>query len=113
MKCRYEHCIGTSILCGRYYDKLIKNSKQTITMSDEDVKKYRLCVVVAGLLHDIGHCTLGHSYPQYVKELKKKEPTEHEEIGVEIIQRMLKRENLKEAFRKRGLGETVVIFFCP
>ena len=51
-------------------------------MSDEEIKKYRLCVVVAGLLHDIGHCVLGHSYPRYAKNRGVTEITEHETMGI-------------------------------
>ena len=74
-------------------------------MSDEENEKYRMCVVVAGLLHDIGHCVLGHSYPKYVKNCTKLEPTEHETMGILIIKRLLKREDIWNAFCENGLDE--------
>ena len=102
---RFEHCIGTSYLCGKYYDELIKHSKRVNNMNDEEIEKYRLCVVVAGLLHDIGHCVLGHSYPKYVKNCTKLEPTEHETMGILIIKRLLKRNDIWNAFCENGLNE--------
>ena len=81
LKNRYEHCIGTSYLCGKYYDELIKHSNQPLGMNEEEIRQYRRCVVIAGLLHDIGHCVLGHSYPTYVKNCTNKEPIEHETPG--------------------------------
>lgn len=75
-------------------------------MRDEERRNYRLCVVVAGLLHDIGHCVLGHSYPQYVKMCKKEPPTEHETMGIQILAKsLLAREDIKNAFDERGLDK--------
>ena len=76
-----------------------------INMNEEEKKKYRMCVVVAGLLHDIGHCVLGHSYPKYVKNCTKLEPTEHETMGILIIKRLLKRNDIWNAFCENGLDE--------
>ena len=92
-------------MCGKYYDELIKHSKRVINMNDEEIEKYRLCVVVAGLLHDIGHCVLGHSYPKYVKNCTKLEPTEHETKGILIIKRLLKRNDIWNAFCENGLNK--------
>ena len=74
-------------------------------MNEEKKKKYRLCVVVAGLLHDIGHCVFGHSYPKYVRKCTKLEPTEHETMGILIIKRLLKRNDIWNAFFENGLNE--------
>ena len=102
---RYEHCIGTSYLCGWYFDELIKHSKQDISMNGEE-KKYRLCVIVAGLLHDIGHCVLGHSYPQYAKMFTTSKITEHEKMGIKIFRRLEQRHEINDAFRQQGLDAT-------
>ena len=100
---RYEHCIGTSYLCGKYYDELIKHSNQPLGMNEEEIGQYRRCVVIAGLLHDIGHCVLGHSYPTYVKNCTNKEPIEHETMGILIFQRLLEREDISRVFHSRKL----------
>lgn len=100
---RYEHCIGTSYLCGKYYDELIKHSNQPLGMNEEEIRQYRRCVVIAGLLHDIGHCVLGHSYPTYVKNCTKKEPIEHETMGILIFKRLLEREDISRVFHSRKL----------
>ena len=75
-------------------------------MNDEEIEKYRMCVVVAGLLHDIGHCVLGHSYPQYVKMFRNSKITEHETMGIEIFRRLLQHEEINDAFRQQGLDAT-------
>ena len=106
MSSRYEHCIGTSILCGWFFDELVTHSKRVINMNDEEIEKYRMCVVVAGLLHDIGHCVLGHSYPQYVKMFRNSRITEHETMGIEIFRRLLQHEEINDAFRQQGLDAT-------
>ena len=36
---RYEHCIGTSYLCGKYYDELIKHSNQPLGMNEEEIRQ--------------------------------------------------------------------------
>ena len=75
-------------------------------MNEEKKKKYRMCVVVAGLLHDIGHCVLGHSYPQYVKMFRNTKITEHETMGIEIFRRLLQHEEIKSVFHGQGLDAT-------
>ncbi|KAK8830462.1 hypothetical protein WA577_000458 [Blastocystis sp. JDR] len=109
---RYEHCIGTSILCGWFFDELVTHSKRVINMNDEEIEKYRMCVVVAGLLHDIGHCVLGHSYPQYVKMFRNSKITEHETMGIEIFRRLLQHEEIKIAFHGQGLDATYQDCIC-
>ncbi|KAM7454162.1 hypothetical protein BLSTO_05082 [Blastocystis sp. subtype 1] len=72
-------------------------------MNEEEIRQYRRCVVIAGLLHDIGHCVLGHSYPTYVKNCTKKEPIEHETMGILIFQRLLEREDISRVVHSRKL----------
>ena len=72
-------------------------------MNEEEVRKYRLCIVVAGLLHDIGHCVLGHSYPTYVKNCTNQEPLEHETMGILIFKRLLKKGDILNVFQSMGL----------
>ena len=100
----YEHCIGTCILSGKYYDNLTKNYND---FSTKDKEKYRLCVMIAALLHDLGHSVLGHSYPRYVKQCTGVEPTEHETMGILIFKRILQRGDIRSAFLERGLNEEV------
>ncbi|CRL00100.1 CLUMA_CG013381, isoform A [Clunio marinus] len=85
---RAQHCIGTAYLCKCLLDTLEKNSKFKI---DELHKK---CVVLAGLLHDIGHGPFSHLWEGVVREGKYKTWT-HEQQSIEMINHMVTSYNIK------------------
>lgn len=57
---RFEHCLGVCHLAGKLLETLEKNSGVQIT----DI--HRKCVMLAALLHDIGHGPFSHMWEEFV-----------------------------------------------
>lgn len=85
---RAEHCIGTAFLCSRILDILERNSEQKI---DELLKK---CVILGGLLHDIGHGPFSHLWEGVVHQGMDKSWT-HEVQSQLMIEHMIKVNEIK------------------
>lgn len=79
---RADHCIGTAFLCLRILETLEKNSKLKI---DELLKK---CVIIGGLLHDIGHGPFSHLWEGVVHQGSDKSWT-HEVQSQLMIEQMI------------------------
>ncbi|MAE73801.1 MAG: hydrolase [Bdellovibrionaceae bacterium] len=64
---RYLHSIGVCHLSGQAFDSLFKQ----FTFSNSDVRnRFRQCVRLAALLHDIGHGPLSHTTEEVMPQLK-------------------------------------------
>ncbi|XP_070501576.1 deoxynucleoside triphosphate triphosphohydrolase SAMHD1 homolog [Chironomus tepperi] len=79
---RYDHSIGTAYLCIKILDILERNSDIKI---DDNHKK---CVVLAGLLHDLGHGPFSHLWENVVREGNHKNWS-HEDQSVAMIHHMI------------------------
>ncbi|RLG05116.1 MAG: hypothetical protein DRN65_07290 [Thaumarchaeota archaeon] len=84
---RYEHSIGTMYLASKLCEELYKNTE------DKDLKgsvrEYTPTIIVAALLHDIGHGPFSHTIDDVLKERFQKKHA-HEDMTKEIVFRILK-----------------------
>ena len=69
---RFEHSIGTCYLAGKLI-KQIQINQPELKISDKDV----LLIMIAGLLHDIGHGLMSHLFDNHI--IKDKSPEKHHE----------------------------------
>lgn len=66
---RFEHSLGVMFLAEKLVREL-KRKQPKLDISDKDI----MCVKIAGLLHDIGHCSYSHIYDGlFRKQLAKAE----------------------------------------
>ena len=72
---RFAHSLGAAHLAGRMYDAACKNSSRTIDLDE------RRLVVLAGLLHDVGHGPFSH----LLEEVLGKRHFHHETLTTRII----------------------------
>jgi len=70
-------------ISGYFSEKLLEPLVFSGKISSETQKKCTYLARLWGLLHDIGHCPFSHVFDSAVLQKAK---TDHEEIGVEIVQ---------------------------
>lgn len=100
---RFEHSIGVCHLAGQVIDKLSQHT--TITPVD------KLCVQVAGLLHDVGHGPFSHLFDNsFIQEISSAEWS-HELQSCRIFDHILKtHEEVAKSLKEAGLTDIDIIF---
>ena len=98
----FQHCIGVYHLAEVFIDHLQK-SQPELQITEQE----KLAVCISGLIHDLGHAILCHSYPRYVLSLQSKCPLSHEAMSVLIFRSMIQKWGLEKDFLKYGLDENV------
>uniref|UniRef100_A0A3Q3EB99 HD domain-containing protein n=1 Tax=Labrus bergylta TaxID=56723 RepID=A0A3Q3EB99_9LABR len=92
---RFEHSIGVGYLAGKLAEAL--RSRQPELNHDRDV----LCVQIAGLCHDLGHGPFSHLYDGLF--LPNLCVSQHEKGSCDMLDHLLKENNLEPVMRQYGL----------
>ena len=80
---RFEHSLGTMEMAGQAFEAILRNSPQLsyeVFGNDEEQKRWKATLRVAGLLHDIGHPPFSHAGDDLLGEGRT-----HEAISRELI----------------------------
>ena len=77
---RFEHSLGVYGTVVRYLQSLLQQEQVRVSLNEEDVRT----VLMAGLLHDIGHYPFAHTL-EALHHVGADTPR-HEEVGCQIIQ---------------------------
>ncbi|XP_050076234.1 deoxynucleoside triphosphate triphosphohydrolase SAMHD1 [Anopheles maculipalpis] len=80
---RYDHCLGACYLAGCLLDEINKTLDQPVT-ADE-----RKCVMLAAVMHDLGHGPFSHLWEKFVEAYGLH--WRHERSSVDLAQRVLQR----------------------
>jgi putative nucleotidyltransferase with HDIG domain len=80
---RFDHSIGVA--------HLARTMATHLKLSDKEVE----LISLAGLLHDIGHGPLSHSFDKFLEESGQMELTKHEDRSIAIIRMMVKKYNIE------------------
>ncbi|XP_046842295.1 deoxynucleoside triphosphate triphosphohydrolase SAMHD1-like [Xenia sp. Carnegie-2017] len=105
---RFEHCLGTSYLCGKLIDTLQELHRGEIEITDKEC----LCIKVAGLCHDLGHGPFSHFFDGvYLPQVKPYLKWEHESASCDLLDHMLhSNPDLSDCFMKYSLYEEDINF---
>ncbi|XP_065817350.1 uncharacterized protein [Labrus bergylta] len=113
---RFEHSIGVGYLAGKLAEAL-RSKQPKLEIDDRDV----LCVQIAGLCHDLGHGPFSHLYDGMflpkalekkeeemrkngkLREEEKLEKWKHEKGSCDMLDHLLKENNLEPVMEKYGL----------
>jgi len=76
---RFEHSLGVYGCVLSYLKSLLRNPNFANSVRERDL----LCVLAAGLIHDVGHYPFAHSLEAL--HLKGRDTPRHEDVGGEII----------------------------
>eukprot|EP00111_Clytia_hemisphaerica_P011743 TCONS_00034497-protein len=107
---RFEHCIGTSYLCGEMLTTLRHLHqdvyKDPIDITDKDI----LCVKIAGLCHDLGHGPFSHLFDgpffKRCKNFDQENKWTHEQGSCDLFDYMIeKNQRVRKVLQENGIGE--------
>ena len=102
---RFEHCLGTSYLCGKMIDTLRELHRDEFEITENEA----LCVKIAGLCHDLGHGPFSHFFDGvFIPRAKPGSLWQHEDASCALFDFMMDSKNnpgLSETFAAFGLGE--------
>uniref|UniRef100_A0A182YR09 HD domain-containing protein n=1 Tax=Anopheles stephensi TaxID=30069 RepID=A0A182YR09_ANOST len=93
---RYDHCLGACYLAGCLLDEVNKTLDKPVT---EDERK---CVMLAAVMHDLGHGPFSHLWEKFVEEYGVH--WRHERSSVDLAQRVLD--------RMEGVSEKQINLIC-
>ena len=100
---RYEHCIGTMHLSGLMFDSILNNSAHINKNIRKKYSYLKIYVMLAGLLHDIGHGPRSHLFQEAIEkknELYKKQGIDihlefnHEQYSIDLIKKINDRDRI-------------------
>lgn len=92
---RFEHCVGTAFLTAELISHLSNNSK----IQNLITKQEELCLIIAGLCHDLGHGPFSHFFEKVVPKGWR-----HEEMSLKMFDSLLEdNPALQKLFLKCGL----------
>jgi len=101
---RYAHSLGVMHLADEFLVHLRKDESLGITEVDH------LCVMMAGLCHDLGHGPFSHLWEGFIREAQPGLDWHHEESSIEMFNYLIQENDLEPVFWQHGLTETDLEF---
>jgi hypothetical protein len=85
---RFEHSVGVMYLAGRFIERLRLLYPECCDTKDQ------LCVMIAGLCHDLGHGPFSHLWEDFMKEARPERKWSHEESSLKMLDFLIEENNL-------------------
>jgi HD superfamily phosphohydrolase len=104
MHTRFEHSLGVMHVATRMYDSILARSREVLKKelgyNDDGLRRDRMIVRLAALLHDVGHAPLSHAAEEIMPFKPDGERYKHEDYTAAII-----RQELQEVIEKHRMNE--------
>ena len=105
---RFEHCIGTCHLTQEFLNCL-KLTQHKLPLEAQFNEKDELCLLIAGLTHDLGHGIYSHLFDQkFMPITNPNSKWKHEQASIDILDYLLEDNNID--ITKYNLDETDIHF---
>ena len=91
---RFQHSIGVAHYARNFAEKL-KSKDARLNVDAKDV----VCVMLAGLCHDLGHGPNSHLWEHFMKEATKGRYYHHEDTSIAMLDALLDDNNLRPALK--------------
>lgn len=101
---RFQHSLGVGHLAAKFALALRDQKPDLVDQKDVD------CVMIAGLCHDLGHGPWSHFWEGYIKFVNKGEDMHHEDLSIQMLDRLLDVNNLRPKLLAYGIDETDILF---
>jgi len=101
---RWEHSLGVMHLAGQFINHLMLKKPGCANEVD------RICVMLAGLCHDLGHGPFSHLWENFVSEAREGYKWRHEKTSLDMLDFIIKDNDLMPVFAQHGLAENDVTF---
>jgi len=102
--CRLEHSLGVMHLAGQFLHHLMLKRPGCATKED------RLCVMLAGLCHDLGHGPFSHLWEWFMAEARPEAKWDHESSSLRLLDNIMQEYNLLPLFVEHDLNAKDVVF---
>ncbi|KAJ1417771.1 hypothetical protein B484DRAFT_453878 [Ochromonadaceae sp. CCMP2298] len=107
---RFEHSIGVAHYAAKMA-RTLQTNQPHLGINEVDV----LCVMVAGLCHDLGHGPFSHMYDGVFMKRLVPEAKRHEDVSVDMLEYLLKErthqgDNIEEDLKHYKLKDNDMIF---
>jgi len=101
---RWEHSLGVMHLAGQFINHLMLKKPGCADQVD------RICVMLAGLCHDLGHGPFSHLWENFVSEARDGYKWMHEKTSLDMLDFIINDNNLLPVFAQNGLTENDITF---
>jgi len=101
---RWEHSLGVMHLAGLMMDHLMKVHRGCADETD------KLCVMLAGLCHDLGHGPFSHLWETFVGEARGGYEWCHEKTSIDMLDYIIEENDLMPIFESFGITRNDVTF---
>lgn len=101
---RWEHSLGVMHLAGRMVDHLMDTRPGCADATD------KVCVMMAGLCHDLGHGPFSHLWESFVREARPGHEWCHEKTSIDMLDYIIQENDLMPILDSYGLTEQDVTF---
>ena len=104
---RFQHSLGVGYLAYKFADKLRKENKDLIDEKD------CLCVMLAGLCHDLGHGPLSHLWEGFVEEADPDPDSQwhHEDTSIQMLDYLIQDNELAPVLKDLAQIDEIDILF--
>jgi len=101
---RFEHSLGVMHVATRMYDSIVARSREVLgaelVYNDDGLRRDRMIVRLAALLHDVGHAPLSHAAEEIMPTKPDGTRYKHEDYTAAII-----RQELREVIENHRMNE--------
>jgi len=101
---RWEHSLGVMHLAGKMIEHLMKVKPGCATETD------KICVMLAGLCHDLGHGPFSHLWESFVRESRSGYEWCHEKTSIDLLDYIIEENDLMPTFESHGLTRNDITF---
>ena len=102
---RFQHSLGVGHLAFKFAEKL---RKENPTVVDE---KDCICIMIAGLCHDLGHGPFSHLWESFVSKVHPNSDWHHEDNSVKMLDYLIEDNDLKPIlWSLGGINDQDILF---